>query len=394
MGTKSKKILQFLIVLIFIGLGVLGMRTLMASKASLVKRKPPTPLPMVRVIEAETGPRHVIIVGQGTVNPLKEIQLVPQVGGKVVDTSPAMVNGGAFKKGETLLQIDPVDYKLAVAFYESKVKDSESKLQLLAEEAAVAKEEWYQIHQDRKQAGKPPPLLAKEPQLAASKARLEADRAELKKAVLQLERTELKAPFSGRVSEERVDIGQHVTPGQALATIYATGAAEILVPLENDDLFWFHVPGFTPGDGAGAAATVRAQMAGRNLTWKGRVVRAEGKMDERTRMINVVVRVEKPYARKPPLAVGLFVTVEIEGRTLPKAAVIPRSALREGERVWVVDSKSRLHFRRVNVARLTGEGVIVSEGINHGDRVVVSPLKVVTEGMKVRTALVGEVKGS
>ncbi|MBW2258919.1 MAG: efflux RND transporter periplasmic adaptor subunit, partial [Deltaproteobacteria bacterium] len=115
-----------------------------------------------------------------------------------------------------------------------------------------------------------------------------------------------------------------------------------------------------------------------------------GKLDERTRTINVIVRVEKPYAKKPPLAVGLFVTVDIQGRTLPNAALIPRSALHEGNVVWVVDSDNRLRFREVEVGRVQGDEALVEAGLEDGEAVVTTLLKVVTDGMAVRTAPVKE----
>ncbi len=216
----------------------------------------------------------------------------------------------------------------------------------------------------------------------------------LQKAEIQLKRTTLKAPFSGRISSKSVDIGQFVSPGQSLATLYSTEAAEIKVPLESADLYWFHVPGFTPGKGRGARAVVEAHVAGRALTWKGRVVRSEGKLDERTRMINVIVRVEKPYAKKPPLAVGLFVAVTIEGRILANATIIPRSALQAGDVVWVIDDNRRLRFRKVQIAKFIDEGALISRGLSVGEIVVISPIKAVTDGMAVRVALAGEVDGS
>jgi len=227
--------------------------------------------------------------------------------------------------------------------------------------------------------------------LAAAQAGLAAARAELKKALLHLERTELSAPFDGRVSQESVDVGQYVSPGQVLASLYSTNAAEIVIPLEDADLFWFHVPGFTPGHGRGSKATVRAGIAGRDMSWHGRVVRAEGKLDERTRMINVVVRVGRPYDKRPPLSVGLFVSVDIEGRTIPEATMIPRSALHQQDIVWVVDNNGRLCFRKVEIAKFSGDRVILRSGLSDGEAVVVSSIKSVTDGMNVRSATPGEV---
>ena len=388
----KRRLFHFGIVIGILALGFFGMRMLTVSKSPIAKHKPPVIVPVARVIKISTGPRQVSILGQGTVRPLREIQLVPQVGGKVIYISSSLVSGGAFDKGETLLRVDSVDYELSVTLAKSQVKDSESRLKLAEEEAAAAKAEW-RIHNKAgsKALRKPPPLVAKEPQLAAAQSKLEADRAGLEKALLALERTELKAPFECRIDQKNVDIGQYVSPGQTLATLYSTEVAEIILPLEDKDLLWFHVPGFTPGEGPGSLARVRARIAGRKLSWGGTVVRAEGKLDECTRMINVVVRVVGPYAKKPPLAVGSFVSVDIEGLTLPNAAIIPRPALHQEDIVWVVNKDSRLQFRKVEVARSAGRGVMIKAGLEEGDMVVISPIKAVTEDMVVRISMVDEV---
>ena len=342
----------------------------------------------VRTMEVRAASQAIVVKGEGTVKPLREIDLVPQVGGEVVYIAPSLINGGQFKKGTILLGIEPEDYRLAVTLAKSKIKNAESLLRMAEEESEAAREEWFQLYGD--DAGKrkePPPLVLKQPQLAAAKAKLEADRADLKKAMLNLERTKIKAPFSGRVEKEDVDRGQYVRRGEELASIFATGSAEIVVPLDDESLRWFHVPGFTPGTGPGAQATIRARIAGRELSWKGRVVRAEGKLDEQTRMIRVVVRVKKPYTTKPPLAMGLFVAVEIKGHNIPHMVIVPRSALHQGNVVWLVDRDGILHYRKVEVARIDGERVQISSGLKNMEQVVISPLKTVTDGMKVRPLL-------
>ena len=385
MSKTKKRVIQVFLTIVVIALGAFGMIKLTESKPQMKKRQMETPSPMVRTMVVRTASKAMTIEGEGTVRPLKEVDLAPQVSGKVVFLSPSMINGGAFKKGETLLRIEPEDYRLAVVLQESKVKNSQSLLRQAEEETEAAKEEWRQLYMDDgKESKDPTPLVLKQPQLAAARAKLAADKADLKNAHLALDRTEIKAPFNGRVEVEDVGLGQYVRVGEELATLFSTDVVEIVVPLEDESLFWFHVPGFTPGDGPGAPATISARFAGRDCTWEGRVVRAEGKMDERTRMVRVVVRVEKPYAAKPPLAVGLFVRVKIKGREISNLAVLPRRALHEGDTVWVVGSDDRLHFRKVRVARAEGEQVQVESGLKSGERVAVTPLKTVTDGMMVR----------
>ena len=388
MSRKRKTIIHITASAALVIAGLIIMVTLTVGKSDMQKIKPDVPAPMVRVMKITTGPQSIIIRGEGTVHPLREIDLVPQVGGKIVHISPSLVNGGEFDKGNSLLSINPVDYELAVTLAKAKVRDAESNLKIIQEEALVAKEEWRVHYSNNSHAAKEaPPLVAKEPQLAAAHARLDADQADLKKALLNLERTVLRAPFDGRVSKKSVDIGQYVTPGQPLARLFSTEAVEIAIPLEDKDLFWFDVPGFTPANGPGAAVTVHAEIAGHKLTFSGKVVRAEGTLDERTRMITVIIRIDKPYATKPPLAVGLFVTVDIMGRILPDAAVIPRAALHQGNIVWTVNNEGVLSFRTVRVARYQGEKIVIESGLKDGEMVVFSSLKAAADGMIVRAAL-------
>lgn len=385
MSKAKKQILHFFLTIGIVALGILGMQALTASKREINKVKPAVPAPLVRTVMVQSERQRVTIQGEGTVKPWKEIDLVPEVAGKVVYTAPGMVNGGQFRRGDMLVRIEPADYELAVTLAKAKVKDAQSNLQLVEQDAEASRQEWRHFgSDDLSKNSEPPPLVAKKPQLTAAKARLKAERAELEKALLNLGRTEIKAPFNGRVSNETVDVGQYVSPGKSIASLYSVEAAEIVVPLEAEKMAWLHVPGFTSGNGPGSRATVRARIAGRELAWPGRVVRTEGKLDERTRMIDVVVRVERPYAKRPPLAVGLFVRVDMKGRFLSDAAVIPRAALREGGIVWLAGDDGRLRFRKVDVAIMQGDKAVVQTGLKTGQQVIVTPLKAVTDGMAVR----------
>jgi membrane fusion protein, multidrug efflux system len=381
MSRKKRILIQAVITIIIIAIGVTGFTKLKATKKAIEKQNPEVPLPMVRTVTVSTGPMQVILTGQGSAKPVQETQLVPQVKGKIVEVASSMVNGGMFKQGDILLSIEPVDYEISVTLAEARVKEAESLFKLASEESAAAGEEWRQHNSNEE----PPPLVIKEPQLAAARAMLEAERSNLKEARLNLDRTRLTAPFSGRVVSENVDIGQYISPGQLLATLHSTDAAEIIIPLEDADLFWFDVPGFTTNTAIGSTAEVKAVVAGKAVKWTGQVVRSEGRINALTRMHNVVVQVEKPYATLPPLATGQFVEIDIYGQTIDQATVIPRSAMRENQIVWVVKpEENRLYFRKVDVARSGYNGIIVKSGLSDKEMVVISSLKAVSDGMKVR----------
>jgi len=369
------------LVLAFIGAGMLGLIVLKQSREALGRQEPEIPLPLVRTVPVHLGTVDMTITGEGTVQALKQSQVVSQVSGRIIRISDDLVNGGEFKKGDLLLRIDPRDYEIAVTLAEASVKDAQSKYETALQESKASRREWQRLHPGKE----PPPLVAKEPQLSAARANLEARQANLEKARLNLERTRITAPFDGRISSEQVDIGQYVAPGQALATIYAIKAVEIVVPMESADLEWFAVPGFTTAGRTGAKATVRARVAGQARQWPGRVLRVEGRINEKTRMVNVVIRVENPYATRPPLSIGQFAKVEITGKPLSNATVIPRAAIRGQNRVWAVNpEEGRLYFRTVAIARMDERGVVIQSGLKGSEQVVVSPLKAATDGMQVR----------
>ncbi len=381
MQSKAQIILHTILTLVIITAGIVGFKALKSSRPALARQQPQVALPMVRTVAASPGALDMILTGEGTVHPVAEIQLIPEIGGRVVHISPNLVNGGTFAAGERLIAIEPADYEIAVTLAKAGVQDAQSKYELARQEAEAAKTEWQQLHPGTN----PPDLVAKKPQLEAALANLDAQRASLERARLNLKRTEITAPFNGRVSAESVDPGQYVAPGQPLATLYCIDAAEIVVPMEGSALHWFAVPGFTSDTDSRAQASVTAVVAGKKCNWEGRVVRVEGRIDEKTRMGNVVIRIPEPYATRPPLAIGQFAEVRIQGLTLPEAAVIPRAALHGENTVWAVSAEDgRLYFRSVDIARMDSRGVVIRGGLKPGDRVVVSPLKAVTDGMQVR----------
>jgi RND family efflux transporter MFP subunit len=224
--------------------------------------------------------------------------------------------------------------------------------------------------------------------IAAANER-EADAA-LRQAELELSRTELRAPFAGRVRERGADVGQLVARGANLARVFAVDWAELRLPIRSEELAFLDLPQ-DPGADPDAAPVVELHGAfgGRAHTWQGRLVRVEGALDPRTRLAHVVARVADPYglaSGAPPLAVGLFVEAEILGRELEGVVALPRGALRGDDEVVLVNADDALHARRVEVLRTDGETVFVSAGLAAGERVAARVPSTFVEGMSVRVA--------
>ena len=83
------------------------------------------------------------------------------------------------------------------------------------------------------------------------------------------------------------------------------------------------------------------------------------------------------------LPVGLFVDAVIKGRTIDDLVSVPRTALRPDDSVMVIDDDNKLHFRDVTVFKLSDSDVLISEGLASGERISISPLQFVVEGMPV-----------
>ncbi|RME95278.1 MAG: efflux RND transporter periplasmic adaptor subunit, partial [Verrucomicrobia bacterium] len=299
-------------------MGILAVGALLTGLMIKFRRPPEvTPpevsLPLVRVAPLAPTNHQFVVRSQGTVAPRTEIDLVAEVAGRVLRVAPSFRTGGFFEAGELLVQIDPTDYELAVTRARATLAQARTALDREEAEARVAREEWERWGQ-----GEPSPLLLREPQLAQARAAVESAKAGLSIAERDLERCRITAPFAGRVRAQRADVGQFVNRGQVVGRIYAVDYAEVRLPLPLEDLAYVELPVAyereeTPDQGP--AVTLSARLGGRTWEWQGRIVRTEGEIDARTRMLHAVARVDHPYGRsgeRPPLAVGLFVQAAIE----------------------------------------------------------------------------------
>jgi len=193
-------------------------------------------------------------------------------------------------------------------------------------------------------------------------------------------------------------LGQFVTVGSSIATIYAVEVAEVGLSLPDRELAYLDLPLAYRGGAnqRGPRVMLSTTFAGARHEWGGRVVRTESELDPVTRMVQVVAEVQDPYAagpdsRRPPLAVGMYVEAEIEGRAFRDIAVVPRAALRGRSQVIVIDTENRVRFREVEVLRATTESVYIDRGLSAGELIAVSALDSPTEGMLVQvTAIDGD----
>lgn len=369
---------KFLLPLGILLFAVVGAFLLVKFRQTPERARPPLPAPLVRVQTVHAQEVRLDVTSSGQVRPKTATVLVAQVAGRVDSVSDQLASGAFFSKGDVLARIDPRDYRVGVAQAEAGLALAQVTLAREEGEARVARADWEDLGE-----GDADPLALREPQLAGARAALASARAALDKARLDLERTEIRAPYDGRVRARSVDVGQFVAPGTPLATVFATEAAEIRLGLPADRVGDLDLD-FRNGNAP--RVTLRAEFAGRWSEWEGRVVRSEGEIDPASRMLHVIAQVEDPFGRAGgagvPLPSGLFVAADIEGRRLTDVFVLPREALRDGRRVLVLRD-DRLYWQDVTVIRTYGDEAVV-RGLADGAVVCVSDPQVATDGMRVR----------
>ncbi len=343
---------------------------------------------LVEAATAEAARATVSVVGHGTVRAAETVQLRSELSGKVESLHPQLVAGGLVPEGETLIQLDKRPFELRAGELRSSVTQARSNLKVEQGRQRTAEREWDLLGEDSAgSAGKE--LALRKPQVKSARAGVSGARASLGRAELDLERTTLLAPFSALVIDENVGPGQVLTAQSTLATLIKTDIFLVEVSVPVSRLSRLSIPGVA-GAAEGARATVRLDLGDtRALEREGRVVRLLGALDQAGRMARVLVEVRDPLALLPenagslPLLLGSYVKVEIEGRPLEDVVPLPRTALRDGRYVWVIDEALRLEVREVRIAWREKERVLLSEGLRPGERYVTTAIGTAIEGMRL-----------
>ncbi len=353
--------------------------SLLATSARVQPTRPESIPTAVRVTEVTPQQVRMVVHSQGTAAPRTESDLVPEVAGKVVWISPTLVSGGAFHEGELLLRIDERDYAAAAG-------RARAALQRARADNEHARFELRRLEQlESRQLASRSQMENALRVARISAANLDDARFALERAKLDHERTNIRAPFNGLVRSKNVDVGQFVNRGNRIATVYATDSVEVRLPIADEQLAYLNIPLSHTGEFEAAlapGATLRALYGGQEHEWAARVVRAEAEIDAQSRMVHLVARVEN-VRMTSPLRVGQFVRADIEGRSADGIVVLPRGAMRNDDRVLILDDQDRLQYRDVELLRVYRNKVYIVSGLNAGERVCISPLQTVVEGMRV-----------
>lgn len=377
-----RKILKIATPVLVIAAGVGSVMVLASAKEAPEKTVEEARPVSLYVDEVRSERVTVAVRTQGEVRAKTDINLVPQVTGRVVSVANAFNEGGHFEPGEVLLQIEDSDYRLAVTSAEARVAQAAVRVQQELADASIKRKQWEEWVVD----GEPTPLALNQPQVAEAQAQLRAAEADLETAHLNLDRTKIKVPFQGRVTNRMVGVGQFVSVGTQLGRVFATDTVEVRLPLTDAQLAELALPiGFIPESAQAPSVTLSAIVGGKRHSWNGKVTRVNASVDNQTRLVYAVAEVEDPYGAAAdegmPLAVGLFVSAEIQGVRPHDAMVMPRTALRKQDEVYVITEENKLEIRTVNVLSTTEDQVIVLSGVADGEQVVTAPVRSAYNGM-------------
>jgi len=392
-ANKPRRPLWFFVSIAILGAGVASFILLKALKPVPEQRDQAELIPLVQTTPLEYRDSPLLIEGNGIITPRASITVSSQVSGEVVSLHPNLVSGGAFKKEEILVQLDKRTYEANLAEAEANQAANKANLAFLKKQV------------ERIRSLKESDYVGEEAlddvisRLAQTEAAIARQEAILESRRLDLERTSIKAPFSGRIYDESVDIGDIVSPGRELARFYASDEVEVVVSLNaNDSVF---IPGLWTQDESSHSrnAWITVDHGGITYQWQGYVHRVESDIDMTTRTVDVVVRIPDPFLpgerlgestssitlEAPPLLVGMYSNVAIEGMNINNHFVLPVSALRSNDSIWVISGEGILNIIPVEVIRQEGNQVVLlADGLPEGTPIVMSDIALVTHVMRVR----------
>jgi RND family efflux transporter MFP subunit len=325
---------------------------------------------------------QIKIKSTGTTTPITQTVLTSEVGGEVIYRSKKFSEGSSVISGEILAKIDDTDLQLQYKNALLQLASAEVQLAVQQAEAEIAQEAWDQVGE-----GVPQELTTKKPQLKQAKAALEVAKAQVQSAEKKLNKTEITAPYTGRIQNINIDLGSTIIPGQPVGSMYTSNEIEVTLSVKDSDLQFLDIPmdGRKLNPDQKSIVIIKSLYKGEMQEWAGNLERVDGVIDPMTRMIKLIANFKNNFIEetKPILPIGLFVEAEINGKQLEDIFMIPNSALTPNDELLFLNQDDALEIRKVSVLTKMKNHILVKEGMKAGERVVVSKLSIATNGMLV-----------
>ena len=325
---------------------------------------------------------QIKIKSTGTTTPITQTVLTSEVGGEVIYRSKKFSEGSSVISGEILAKIDDTDLQLQYKNALLQLASAEVQFAVQQAEAEIAQEAWDQVGE-----GIPQELTTKKPQLKQAKAALEVAKAQVQSAEKKLNKTEITAPYTGRIQNINIDLGSTIIPGQPVGSMYTSNEIEVTLSVKDSDLQFLDIPmdGRKLNSDQKSIVVIKSLYKGEMQEWAGNLERVDGVIDPMTRMIKLIANFKNNFIEetKPILPIGLFVEAEINGKQLEDIFMIPNSALTPNDELLFLNQDDALEIRKVSILTKMKNHILVKEGMKAGERVVVSKLSIATNGMLV-----------
>lgn len=331
---------------------------------------------------------YVELTTAGTVSSERQIHLFPRVAGTVNWISPDFIPGGKFKTGEVMLEIDSADYQLALTNSMAALAQAEYALQLEMGMQAVAQ---HELEAARLLNSSPlestdEQLAARVPHLRLAQSNLASAQAMVKQAQLNLDRTKITAPFNAVILSKNVDIGSQVSTQTMLAELAGTDTYRISATIPAGSLQWINAA--AASNRPGSAALIKSVSGNDfNAEWKGFVLRKMADVEPQGKLARILIEIpqpDAPYTGEGTLLIGAYVQALLKGSELINVFTIPRTALREGDKIWIAKPDNRLDIRKVDVIWSDRKHAVIENCGTEGECLIISDIGIPVQNMLLK----------
>lgn len=379
---KTTLLFRLLVISAVIALAVFGVVAILDNAPPPREKRPPAPAPLVKVLQPRAGTHDLVTIAHGTISAAEPLHIRPQVGGQLLSLHPAFEPGGVIPAGEQIFQIDPTDYRLQLDSAKAAIAKARADLEIEQGKRKVAKEELRLLEGSVKIDASSRSLALRAPQLRQVRAELLLAENELQQTQTQLERTRASMPNDLVVLSRDKAVGEILAPRESIGRV------------AHADRFWVQLQ--VPPQLLGRLHTRTAGQPGSTVevryqghAYPAEITRIQAELSSGSRLARVLAEVTDPLGRlpqnkgRPPLLIGSYVEAEINSGRLDNAISIPRSALQDNNRLWVVDAENRLQVRQVTPLYIANDRVYLTP-LASGERVLPGTTTGLVPGSVVR----------
>ncbi|WP_411728356.1 efflux RND transporter periplasmic adaptor subunit [Methyloglobulus sp.] len=351
---------------------------------------PKTSTPLVEVTKPEIISHPTTISVMGNVIAAQSVNLTPRISGMVTWVSPNFIEGGILKQGGSLVELDPTDYELAIVQSQNDLAKAQFNLKLEEGQQVIVRREYQLLGAEL--SGQEQELVLRKPHLSAAKAALAAAEAALKQAQLNLERTRPVAPFNAIITTRNANVGAWMSAfstGTPLAKLVGIDSFWINASIPVDKLSWIKIPGINSQTGSAAKISYEAAW-GKGVYRSGTVKRLQAELEPEGRMAKLIIEVDDPLCQKienkqlPPLMLGTYVRVEIDGITLEDVIKLPETTLHDDRQLWLMTDKQTLDIRTVKPLWAEQDTIYLDRAqLPENAKIITSDLAAPVQGMRV-----------